>query len=175
MLWLYYALLKKNAELLITINSFGCVVEMIYIAMYIAYAPNVPRKFTVKVFVSMNMGLFSLIALTSHFLVNGSHRVKVLGWICVAISLPNVLGFVLGLLQMLLYGLYRNSKRVTAEQNIKSIVILSTLGASEVYPLDAQVPYIANKDAKEHEQTVVDLEKSMEPPVHELQAIECAV
>lgn len=76
---------------------------------------------------------------------------------------------------MLLYALYRNSKRVTAEQNIKSIVILSTLGASEVYPLDAQ-PYITNKDAKEHDQTGVDLEKSMEAPVHhELQAIECAV
>ena len=49
------------------------------------------------------------------------------------------------------------------------------MGASEVYPLDAQPYNIANKDAKEHEQTVVDLEKSVEPPVHELQAIECPV
>jgi solute carrier family 50 protein (sugar transporter) len=85
----------------------------------------------------------------------------------------------LGLLQMLLYGLYRNSKRAIEEQNIKSIVILSTLGASEVYPLDAQPYNIANKDAKkEHDQQTVvdvDLEKSMEPPVHELQAIECTV
>lgn len=43
MLWLYYALIKKDAELLITINSFGCVIEMIYIAMYISYAPKAPR------------------------------------------------------------------------------------------------------------------------------------
>lgn len=97
------------------------------------------------------------------------------------------MGFVLGLLQMLLYGLYRNSKKVIAEQtklpeHIKSIVILSTLGTAEVYPLDAQ-PYAAdggdhdvmNKDAKKHEQTD-DHVKSMETPVqHELQAIECSV
>lgn len=43
MLWLYYALIKKDAFLLITINSFGCVVETIYISMYIAYASKDSR------------------------------------------------------------------------------------------------------------------------------------
>ena len=38
MLWLYYAILKRNAVLLITINSFGCVIEITYIIIYIIYA-----------------------------------------------------------------------------------------------------------------------------------------
>ncbi|GKV17377.1 hypothetical protein SLEP1_g27892 [Rubroshorea leprosula] len=43
MLWIYYALLKSDAFLLITINAFGCVVETIYIAVYITYAPRKAR------------------------------------------------------------------------------------------------------------------------------------
>jgi len=49
MLWLYYALIKKDAFLLITINSFGCVVETLYIAMFFAYATREKR---VKLFPS---------------------------------------------------------------------------------------------------------------------------
>ena len=37
MLWIYYALLKSNEFLLITINSAGCVIETLYIVMYLLY------------------------------------------------------------------------------------------------------------------------------------------
>ena len=40
MLLLYYAVLKTNAILLISINSFGCVIELFYIALYLFYAPK---------------------------------------------------------------------------------------------------------------------------------------
>lgn len=46
MLWLYYALIKKGAFLLITINAFGCVVETIYISMFLAYASRDSRVST---------------------------------------------------------------------------------------------------------------------------------
>ena len=35
--------LKKNVMLLVTINSFGCVIEMIYIILYITYGPRAHR------------------------------------------------------------------------------------------------------------------------------------
>lgn len=37
MLWPYYAFLKVNVALLITINSFGCLIETIYIMIYLVY------------------------------------------------------------------------------------------------------------------------------------------
>lgn len=47
MLYIYYALLKEefkeDATFLITINSFGCVVETLYISLFLFYAPKKAR------------------------------------------------------------------------------------------------------------------------------------
>ncbi|XP_022777053.1 bidirectional sugar transporter N3 [Durio zibethinus] len=216
MLWLYYALMKKDAFLLITINSFGCIVETVYISMYIAYATKNSRMSAMKLFVAMNVGLFSSILILTQFLVKTSIRIQVLGWVCVAISasvfaaplnivarvirtrsvefmpfnlsffltlsaimwfayglftkdlcvtLPNVLGFILGMLQMLLYAIYRNTKKVVEEKKKKKLseeietidVVVSTLGVSEIYPVSVVVDTNTNNtkedDKKENEQT----------------------
>ncbi|XP_050257834.1 bidirectional sugar transporter SWEET12-like [Quercus robur] len=86
MVWLYYASLKSNEILLITANTIGCVVETIYIAIYIAFAPKQARIFTLRLLILMNFGGFCLILLLSHFLAQGETRVRVLGWVCVAFS-----------------------------------------------------------------------------------------
>lgn len=59
------------------------------------------------------------------------------------VTIPNILGFILGVLQMLLYGIYRNAKpievvddeekKVPAEQMINIVVT----GNSEVHPIDS--------------------------------------
>ncbi|GLT79463.1 hypothetical protein SLA2020_509510 [Shorea laevis] len=192
MLWIYYASLKSDAFLLITINSFGCLVETIYIAFYIMYAPKKARIFTLRLLLLLNFVGYCMILLLSHFVAKGSTRVQVLGWICVAFSLsifvaplsimrlviraksvefmpfhlslfltisaitwlfygiflkdlyvaiPNILGFIFGLLQLVLYGVYRNkSKMVVVEgaqlpQHSIDMTKLSTITlASEAKP-----------------------------------------
>lgn len=86
MIWLYYASLKSDVLLLITINSFGCFIEMIYISLYVAYAPKQARIATLRILLLFNFGGFCSILLLSHFFVEGSNRVKVLGWVCVIFS-----------------------------------------------------------------------------------------
>ncbi|KAG2403709.1 Bidirectional sugar transporter N3 Nodulin 3 [Vigna angularis] len=61
----------------------------------------------------------------------------------ICIALPNVLGFVLGLLQMVLYGIYKkgNKKSNKMEKNIpqeplKNIVVASPMGTGEVFPVE---------------------------------------
>ncbi|KAE9446039.1 hypothetical protein C3L33_21992, partial [Rhododendron williamsianum] len=82
MLLMYYAFLKTDATLLITINSFGCFIETIYIGLFIFYSPKKIR--TVKLLVSM-IGGFGLILITTHF-VKGPARVQIVGWICLLFS-----------------------------------------------------------------------------------------
>ncbi|KAG9445538.1 hypothetical protein H6P81_011666 [Aristolochia fimbriata] len=194
MLWIYYAFTKKDAYLLITINSVGCVIETIYIVIFIFYAPKKAKISTTKLLLSLNLGVFGLIVLVSLLLPNGSLRDHVLGWICLSfsvsvfaaplsimrrviytksvefmpfflslcltlsavmwfcyglllkdlyIALPNVIGFVLGLLQMFLYVIYKDSKKVIAAdklpEQISEIIALSRKGSWEIQPTSCTI------------------------------------
>ncbi|KAL6545580.1 hypothetical protein OROGR_009454 [Orobanche gracilis] len=86
-LWIYYALLKSNTTLLITINSVGCVVETIYILFYIFYASKSGRVQTMKLLVILMGCGMALIGVT-HFLVKSpEQRVSIVGWVCLIFSL----------------------------------------------------------------------------------------
>ncbi|XP_062203103.1 bidirectional sugar transporter SWEET13-like [Phragmites australis] len=86
MLWIYYALLKTNEGLLITINAAGCVIETVYIVVYLAYAPKKTKVFTAKIMLLFNVGIFGLILLFTLLLSEGERRVVSLGWVCVGFS-----------------------------------------------------------------------------------------
>ncbi|KAL6177669.1 hypothetical protein ACLB2K_049194 [Fragaria x ananassa] len=233
-IWIYYASLKSDEMLLITINGFGCVIETIYIAMYITYAPKKARVNTLRLLLLVNLGGFCLILLLSHFLTQGPTRVKVLGWVCVAFSVsvfaaplsimrlvirtksvefmpfslsffltlsaimwlfyglllkdlyvaaPNILGFSFGVVQMILYAVYRNKKTVlvdekklaehkTADDIVKQINIM-VLPSPEV---QVQVKEEAvsparvdssDESSRDHEQNVHDQQREHVPqPCH---------
>ncbi|XWS37076.1 hypothetical protein CRYUN_Cryun19dG0011900 [Craigia yunnanensis] len=158
-LWIYYATLKSNAYPLMTINAIGCVVETIYIIVFIIYAPKKARILTLKLLLLLNFGGLLLIFLLTHFFSKGTSRIHIVGWFCVVssagvfaaplsimrkviktksveympftlsvfltlgavmwffyglflkdmnIAVPNVLGFIFGILQMILYAVYKN-------------------------------------------------------------------
>ncbi|CAH9080304.1 unnamed protein product [Cuscuta europaea] len=160
MLWIYYAYIKKNAILLISINSLGILIEAIYVLLFLIFASKTARRHTLMELL-VSVGGFALIFVVSWFPFSGEDRISLVGWICVFVStavfaaplsvvfqvirtksveflpfylsfflttsaimwfgyglmmkdlriaLPNILGFFLGLLQILLYLLYRKAK-----------------------------------------------------------------
>ncbi|KAK4410749.1 Bidirectional sugar transporter SWEET14 [Sesamum angolense] len=166
MLWIYYAFLKPDTTLLITINSVGCFIQSAYICFYLFFAPRNARVQTVKLLLLLNTVGFGLIMVLTYFLAKGSNRANIVGWICLVFSLcvfvaplcvvrqvirtksveympfllsffltisaimwffygllrkdyniaiPNVLGFIFGVLQMVLYLIYRNGKTLVQE------------------------------------------------------------
>ncbi|MCD9558904.1 hypothetical protein HAX54_016594 [Datura stramonium] len=173
MLWIYYAILKTNTTLLITINSFGMFIETIYVGVYLYYAPKKARVHTVKMLLLTVVGGFGAIILVTQFLLKGAARGQVVGWICLVFSLcvfvaplcivrqviktksveympillsvfltlsavmwffyglllkdiniaaPNILGFIFGILQMVLYAMYRKKEKpIVKEQNLPEL------------------------------------------------------
>ncbi|CAN4100617.1 unnamed protein product [Withania somnifera] len=87
MLWIYYAFLKTNTTLLITINSFGCLIETIYVGFYLSYAPKQVWVQTIKLLLLLMVGGFGAIVLVTQFLFKGVVRAQVVGWICLVFSL----------------------------------------------------------------------------------------
>ncbi|RVW52673.1 Bidirectional sugar transporter SWEET12 [Vitis vinifera] len=184
MLWMYYGLVNTNASFLLSVNGFGCFIEIIYISIYLIFAPRRARILTLRLLLLINLGAFCLILIVTNFMVKRPHRVKAVGWVCLIfarlvirtksvefmplplsicltlsavgwffygilqmdlyIAMPNTLGFVFGLIQMILYAMYRNSTPVTKEpklpEQVIDIVKLNTNSTPEVHPVSTLQP-----------------------------------
>ncbi|KAH6819471.1 bidirectional sugar transporter SWEET12-like protein [Perilla frutescens var. frutescens] len=167
MMWIYYAFLKPDTTLLITINSVGCFIQSSYLCFYLVFANKNTRIQTMKLLLLLNVVGFGLIMFVTQFFVNDSNRANIVGWICLVFSLcvfvaplcvvrqvvrtksveympfllsffltlsavmwffygllrkdyniaiPNVLGFSFGVLQMVLYLIYKNAKNGVQEK-----------------------------------------------------------
>ncbi|KAE9601372.1 hypothetical protein Lal_00024054 [Lupinus albus] len=171
MLWIYYALVKKDAALLlITINTFGIVVESSYLALFLFYASKKARVSTIKLLLLLNVFGYGAMLLATLYLSKGTTRLAIIGWICLVfnisvfaaplfimkkviktrsveympftlsffltinavmwffyglflrdyyIALPNTLGFLFGIVQMVLYLVYRNATPIALENPMK--------------------------------------------------------
>lgn len=88
MLWIFYAYIKTGEFLIITINSIGCAIEIIYLVIYITYCPKKARVFTLRMILLLNFGGMCIIVLLTHLLSKErAARIKLLGWICVVFSI----------------------------------------------------------------------------------------
>ncbi|KAF5757969.1 putative SWEET sugar transporter [Helianthus annuus] len=189
MLWIYYAMLKTNVLLLITINSFGIVIETVYIVFFLFYAPKKARMESLKLIILLIFVGFGLIVVLTQFLASGVTRGVIVGWICLVFSLcvfvaplgvlrqviktksveympillsvaltlsavmwffyglllhdfniavPNVLGFTFGIIQIILYFMYKNKKPVIDEKISKLEVKITEMEEQKVPGLTDQ-------------------------------------
>ncbi|CAO2824481.1 unnamed protein product [Amaranthus hypochondriacus] len=184
MLLLYYALIKEsNGIMIITINTFGFVIESFYLIIYLIYATKKARVYTARLIGLFNVLFFGLIVGVTMVFVHGKDehtllsrggmRENVVGWICgifsvcvfaaplsvmrmvirtksvefmpfglsfsltfcaifwfffgflikdFYIALPNVLGFGFGIVQMILYIIYKDSSKKKQNKNIDLVI-----------------------------------------------------
>ncbi|GAA0160615.1 hypothetical protein Leryth_000624 [Lithospermum erythrorhizon] len=86
MLYVYYAFLKGNALVLITINCLGSAIETTYLIIFIIYATKKTKICTAKLLILFNFGALGVIIGLTYFLAKGKQKVSVVGWICAIFS-----------------------------------------------------------------------------------------
>ncbi|KAK9692036.1 hypothetical protein RND81_09G237200 [Saponaria officinalis] len=182
MMLLYYGSLKPNGILLITINSFGCFIELLYLTIFVVYSLKETKRSTLKLLILFNMGGISLVLLLTGLLTKGTKRIEAVGWINAVINIcvfaaplsvmrqviktrsvefmpitltlalnlnaimwffygfftndyyiagPNILGFLLGMAQTILYIIYKycigkveqdpTDQKPTKDSNLSSV------------------------------------------------------
>ncbi|KAG5523129.1 hypothetical protein RHGRI_035069 [Rhododendron griersonianum] len=135
MLLMYYAFLKDNdGILIITINSFGCLVETIYIVVYLFYAPKKTKKQVIRT-QSVEYMPFSLsLSLTLNAVMWFFYGLLIKDF---NVAIPNVLGFIFGIIQMVLYGIYKRKGTKKLALVIEGQKIMVAIDAHQV--LEKQV------------------------------------
>ncbi|KAJ3683746.1 hypothetical protein LUZ60_013973 [Juncus effusus] len=157
MVWLYYAILTRDVFLL-TINGGACVMETIYLVIYLTYAPKNAMVLTLKIISMLNIACYSCLVFFTFYFSDGKRRVEIAGWISSSlavfvfiaplsiikqviktrsveympftlslsltlsavvwfcygllkkdtfVAVPNVMGFMFGVAQMILYFIYK--------------------------------------------------------------------
>ncbi|XP_024027054.1 bidirectional sugar transporter SWEET17 [Morus notabilis] len=160
-LWTYYGITKPGEYLVATINGFGIVVETIYVALFLLYAPLKMRAKTAILVGILDVGFFVAAILVTQLALQGETRIDALGFLGAGLNIimyvsplaaiktvvttksveympfflsfffflnggiwtfyallvrdyflavPNGIGFVLGIGQLVLYGIYRRPK-----------------------------------------------------------------
>ncbi|KAG2629234.1 hypothetical protein PVAP13_3KG402900 [Panicum virgatum] len=111
MLWIFYALIKSNEFLLITINAAGIVIESIYVVIvFVAPLSIIKRVIQTRSveYMPFSLSLSLTLSAVVWFLYGLLIKDKY-------VALPNVLGFSFGVVQMILYVVYMNKTPVVAE------------------------------------------------------------
>ncbi|KAL8540907.1 hypothetical protein ACS0TY_002237 [Phlomoides rotata] len=86
-LWVYYGIIKPGAYLVATVNAFGVVVEIIYVALFLFFAPPPKTKSTAIMCGVLDVGFFGTAVLVTYLLLNGDMRINAVGFIASALNI----------------------------------------------------------------------------------------
>nr|XP_043612276.1 bidirectional sugar transporter SWEET17-like [Erigeron canadensis] len=86
-LWTYYGITKPGSYLVATVNGFGILVEIVYISLFLIYAPPRTRAKTAKVAFVVDVLVFVGAVLATQFGMEGDMRIDVIGFMGAALNI----------------------------------------------------------------------------------------
>ncbi|XP_050273920.1 bidirectional sugar transporter SWEET16-like isoform X2 [Quercus robur] len=115
-LWTFYGLLKPGGLLLVTVNGVGTILQIIFVTLFLIFAPKDKKKTVIKT-KSVEYMPFSLsFCVFLNACVWGIYSMLTKD---IFVGVPNVLGFLLGSVQLILYSFYKyKSKMLEKSTNV---------------------------------------------------------
>ncbi|OIT07276.1 PREDICTED: bidirectional sugar transporter SWEET17-like [Nicotiana attenuata] len=86
-LWTYYGLIKPGSYLVSTVNGFGVIVEIIYVALFLLFANPKMRKTTAILAGVLNVGILATTLLYAQFLLHGETKINVIGFFSTCLNI----------------------------------------------------------------------------------------
>ncbi|KAE8679283.1 Nodulin MtN3 family protein isoform 1 [Hibiscus syriacus] len=134
-LWTYYGVTNPGSFLVATINGFGVVVELIYVALFLIFAPPRIRAKTGILFGLLDVGFVAATVLVTQVkTVTTTKSVEYMPFLLslfvffngaiwtlyavlvkdIFLGVPNGIGLLLGIAQLLLYVMYSRKRSITS-------------------------------------------------------------
>ncbi|XP_021898944.1 bidirectional sugar transporter SWEET16-like isoform X2 [Carica papaya] len=85
--WVYYGIIKPNSVLVATVNGFGAVCEIIFVIIFLTFAPPRIRANTAILVGTLDVVFPGIAFLIMQFLFDGKTRIDASGLMCVAFSM----------------------------------------------------------------------------------------
>ncbi|KAK6161093.1 hypothetical protein DH2020_004474 [Rehmannia glutinosa] len=85
-LWTYYGIIKP-VVLLVTINGFGSLMMVVYITIFIIFAPRKMKVKTVALAVVLNVGFLAGVILVTRLTMDKQAQVNTIGTLCVCVTI----------------------------------------------------------------------------------------
>ncbi|KAK9287778.1 hypothetical protein L1049_016218 [Liquidambar formosana] len=86
-LWTYYGITKPGGLLVATVNGFGIVVETIYVALFLIYAPPRVKAKTAVLVGILDVGCLAAAILVTRLALQGDVRIDAIGFMCAGLNI----------------------------------------------------------------------------------------
>ncbi|KAL8545522.1 hypothetical protein ACS0TY_005612 [Phlomoides rotata] len=80
-LWTYYGIIKPGSYLVATVNGFGVIVEIVYVVLFLLFAPPQKRARTAILVGILDVGLLGAALSVTYLMMEGGLRVDAIGLI----------------------------------------------------------------------------------------------
>ncbi|KAJ8529557.1 hypothetical protein K7X08_036392 [Anisodus acutangulus] len=86
-LWTFYGLLKPGGLLVVTVNGIGAILHIVYVALFLIYAPKILKIQSIKLVALIDIAFFGAVIAITLLALHGTTRLTLVGFICAGLNI----------------------------------------------------------------------------------------
>nr|AJU57231.1 bidirectional sugar transport SWEET 17 [Camellia sinensis] len=86
-LWTFYGILKPGGLLILTVNGAGAVLQLIYVTLFLVYAPRDIKVKSMKLVAILDVGFLGAVIAVTMLTIHGSLKLTFVGILCAALTI----------------------------------------------------------------------------------------